>query len=460
MAKEIGGRTAEEQKREGFGSKFGTLMALVGMSIGLGNIWRFPYMVGVNGGAAFIIVYLVLFFLFCLPILNTEILVGRMGQANPYGTFRNLAPGSGWKWAGLLMVFTPTIVLSYYCVIGGWALGYLFKALAFSFTSAGSESHIAAIYTNFVSSPWQPLVCQTVFLILTGLVIIAGVKNGIERFSKIMMPLLFVIMILVLIRSVTLPGAGEGLKYLFRPDFTKITPKICLAALGQGLFSVSVGHGMMLTAGSYVSKDTNIGSMATQAAVSDFIFAIIASCAIMPAVFAFGLSPSSGAGLVFETLPYIFSQMPLGGIVAILFFLGVLVAAITSSVCMFEVPEAFLTEEKHMSRPKAAVIVFCIAWVIGGLCAISFGPLSGIKILGQNFFNFCDQLCSNCLIVIGAFLLVLFAGWKLDPKDVQSEFTNGGTITGYMGLYRYVRFIVRYIAPVVVLAILIFGFFA
>ncbi len=454
-----GNTTNPGKPREGFGSKFGALMALVGMSIGLGNIWRFPYMVGVHGGAAFILVYMVIFFLICLPVLNTEITLGRMGQANPFGTFKRLAPGTGWKWGGALMVFTPTIVLSYYCVIGGWALGYLFKAFCFSFTSAASESHISTIYAAFVSSPWQPLLCQTVFLLLTGLVIIAGVKNGIERLSKIMMPLLFVIILLVLIRSVTLPGAGEGLKYLFKPDFSKITPKVCLAALGQGLFSVSVGHGMMLTAGSYVSKGSNIGRTCTLTGVSDFVFAIMASCAIMPAVFAFGLSPSSGAGLVFETLPYIFSKMPLGGVVAILFFLGVLVAAITSSVCMFEVPEAFLTEERHMGRGKAAVIVFAVAWVIGGLCALSFGPLSGLKILGQNFFNFCDQFCSNFLIVIGAFLVVVFVGWKLDRGAVRSEFLNGGAIAGwYTGLYGYVRFIIRYIAPIAVLAILVSGF--
>ncbi len=445
-------------ERENFGSKFGALMALAGSSIGLGNLWRFPYMVGTNGGAAFIVVYLVMVFFLCLPILTAEILIGRHGRANAYGTFKKLAPGTGWKWAGLLMVITPMLVLSYYSVIGGWSIEYFIKSVCFDFTRAGeSRDMLDGIFGAFISSPWKPLIWHTVFLLLTALIIVAGVQNGIEKFGKVMMPALFVIVILIAVRAATLSGAGEGFRYLFRPDFSKITPGVCVSALGQGFFTLSVGFGIMLTYGSYVGKDENIAKSATYTAVADFIFAIIASCAIMPAVFSFGLSPESGPGLLFETLPYIFSQMPLGGVVAILFFFALLVAALTSSISIFEVGEAFLVEERHMSRKAAAAVIFAVTWVIGALCSLSFGPLSGVKIFGKTIFDFLDTLSANFLMTIGALLLVIFVGWRMSKIEMAAEFTNDGTLPGMHGVYRYMRFIVRYIAPVVILVILISG---
>ncbi len=433
-------------------------MALAGSSIGLGNLWRFPYMVGTNGGAAFIIVYLVIVFLICIPILNAEILVGRRAQANPVGAFKKLAPGTGWKWVGLLMVITPMIVLSYYSVIGGWSIEYLFKACHYDFASvSAARVNLDGMFGAFTSSTWKPLVFHTCFLLLTALIIVAGVQNGIEKFGKIMMPVLFVIVLLIVVRSSTLPGSGEGFKYLFKPDFSKITPGVCIAALGQGFFSLSVGFGIMLTYGSYVSKDENIAKSATTTAVADFIFAIIASCAIMPAVFAFGLSPQAGPGLVFETLPYIFTQMPLGGVVSILFFIALLVAALTSSVSIFEVGEAFLVEERHLSRKAAAAVIFAVVWVIGALCSLSFGPLSGISLFGKSIFDFCDSLSANFLITVGAFLLVIFVGWKMPKRELVEEFTNDGAITGSHAFYHYMRFIIRYIAPIAILVILISG---
>lgn len=242
-------------ERENFGSKFGTLMALAGSSIGLGNLWRFPYMVGIYGGAAFILVYVILVFLICLPILCAEILVGRNSQSNAFGTFKKLAPGTKWKWGGALMVITPMMVLCYYCVIGGWSIDYFFKSLCFDFTASGAtREQLGGIFDSFASSVWMPLACHTIFLAITAMIIVAGVKKGIERFGKIMMPVLFVIVVLIAIRSATLPGAADGFKYLFQPDFSKITPQVCIAALGQGFFSLSVGFGIMLTYGSYVNK--------------------------------------------------------------------------------------------------------------------------------------------------------------------------------------------------------------
>ncbi len=445
--------------RENFGSRFGALMALAGSSVGLGNIWRFPYMVGTYGGGAFIIVYLLLFFLICTPILSAEIMLGRRCRSTAYGAFRQLAPGSGWKWAGILMVITQAAIISYYSVVGGWSIEYFCRGLCFGFTSSSAtKEQLDTIFGTFISSPWKPLVCHTVFLGLTALIILAGVQKGIEKFGKVMMPLLFFVVLLIVVRSATLPGAGEGYRYLFRPDFSKVTPGVCVAALGQAFFSLSAGIGTILVYGSYIHKDENIVQSSTYTAVADFVFAIIASCAIMPAVFAFGLSPESGPGLVFQTLPFIFSRMPLGSLVAILFFLALLVAALTSSISMLEGIVAFVVEKWRVTRRRAVLILLAIIWPVGALCSLSFGPLSGAKLLGRTIFENFDALSANLLMPLCALLLVIFIGWRMSPKDVVAEFTNEGSIPGNLRAYRYIRFIIRYIAPIAIIVILISGF--
>ena len=333
-------------ERENFGSRFGVLVAMAGSAIGLGNLWRFPYLVGSYGGAAFIFVYIFCVFLLCLPIFISEVTVGRRSHSNAFGAFKKLAPGTKWKWLGAVSVVTPVIVVSYYSVVGGWSVEYFLKAVTLEFTTGMSQSEMGMMFGKFISSVWSPLIGHTIFLLLTAFIIIAGVKSGIEKFGKIMMPLLFVLIIIIAVRASTLPGAGEGLKYLFQPDFSKIDASVCAAALGQAFFSLSLGVGTILTYGSYVKKDENIIASSTYTASADFIFALLASCAIMPAVFAFGLNPQEGPGLVFETLPFIFANMPLGWLVAILFFLALIVAALTSSISLYEVGVAYLVEEK------------------------------------------------------------------------------------------------------------------
>lgn len=440
-------------EREHFKSTFGVLVAMAGSAIGLGNLWRFPYMVGVYGGAAFIFVYIILVFLLCLPILFSEVIVGRRSHTNAFIAFERLAPGSAWKWTGILMVATPILVVSYYSVIGGWSLEYLFKACTFSFTQGATRDELGTIFNSFITSTWTPIIWHTVFLLLTAAVILGGVNKGIEKFGKVMMPLLFLTVIAIAVRSVTLPGAGEGLVYLFKPDFSKITPEVCAAALGQGFFSLSVGFGIMLTYGSYTRKEANIALNSTWTAVADLMFALIASCAIMPAVFAFGLNPQEGPGLVFETLPFLFANMPLGGFVAILFFLALLVAALTSSVSLFEVGVAWLVEEKHFSRKASTWIVFAVTWAIGVLCSLSFGRLSGISIFGNSIFNFLDKLSANWLMPLGALLIVIFTGWKMKKSDVIDEFTNSGTLRGNARLSGFIYFLIRWLAPVAILII-------
>ncbi len=441
-------------QRENFGNRFGVLVAMAGSAIGLGNLWRFPYMVGEYGGAAFIFVYIICFFLLCLPILIAEVTVGRRSQTNAFRAFHRLAPGSRWHLVGILMVATPVIVVSYYSVIGGWSVEYFFKACSLEFTQgASSEAGFGNMFSSFISSVWAPVLYHTVYLLVTAAVVAVGVKSGIERFGKIMMPLLFVIMIVIAVRSATLPGAGSGLEWLFKPDFSKIDASVCAAALGQGFFSLSVGFGIMLTYGSYISKDENIAVSSVYTAVSDLVFALIASCAIMPAVFVFGLDPREGPGLVFETLPFIFSNMPLGGVVSILFFLALIVAALTSSISLFEVGVAYLMEEKRISRKKACMMIFAVTWVLGILCSLSFGPLSDLKFFGNTLFNFFDKFSANWLMPLGALLIVVFVGWRMKKVDVRDEFTNGGTLRGNSRIFGLAYFLIRYIAPLAIIVI-------
>ena len=442
--------------RDGFGSRFGALVAMAGSAVGLGNLWRFPYLVGENGGAAFIIIYVALCFLICLPIFISEFVIGRRSQKNAFAAYRDLSGGSAWKWVGLMTVIVPLVVASYYSVIGGWSIQYLFKSLTFSFTG-DTQDAINTMFTDFVSSPGPPLVCHTLFLLVTAIVVMSGIKGGIEKFSKIMMPLLFFIVIGIAVYSLTLPGADAGVRYLFHPDFSKIDGKACAAALGQAFFSLSLGFGTILTYGSYVSKKENIMFQSTATAVSDLMFALIAGTAIMPAVFAFGLNPQSGPGLVFETLPYVFSQMPAGGFIAILFFVALIVAAVTSSISMFEVAAAYLIEEKNMSRVAACSLIFVICWVFGAFCSLSFGPMSDILIFGRTIFDFFDNLSSNILMTLGSLMTVLFVGWRLKKTDIYDEFTNGGTLSANVRIFGVLWFLIRYIAPLAIIFIFLFG---
>ena len=446
-------------KRDNFGSRFGALVAMAGSAVGLGNLWRFPYLVGENGGAAFIIVYIILCFLICLPIFISEFIIGRRSQKNAFATFRDLSGGSAWRWVGLFTIIVPMIVLSYYCVIGGWSIEYLLKSLTFSF-GGESQGALSTMFTGFVTSTWGPLAAHTGFLLATTMIVVVGIKDGIEKFSKIMMPLLFVIVLSIAVYSFTLPGAKEGVKYLFYPDFSKLTGKSVAAALGQAFFSLSLGFGTIMTYASYVSKKENIMFQSAATAISDLIFAIIAGTAIMPAVFAFGINPQAGPGLVFETLPFVFGQMPAGGLIAILFFVALLVAALTSSISMLEVAVAYLVEEKKFSRLGACALLFVICWVIGAVCSLSFGPLSHIQISGGNIFDFLDSLSSNVLMTLGSLFTVIFVGWRLKKTDVYDEFTNGGTLSRNSKIFGVLWFLIRYIAPVAIIAIFISGIFA
>lgn len=447
--------TDQTAKRDSFGSSFGVLVALAGSAVGLGNLWRFPYLLGQNGGAAFILIYLGFVLLVGLPVMLAEFIIGRRSQASARAAFRKLAPGSRWGIPGVLGVICCALILSFYSVVGGWGAEYLYKAVCFDFTTGNSDT-LSNLFSGFSTSVWRPIICHSIFLALTAGIVIAGVKNGIEKFSKVMMPLLFLIVIGIAVRSMTLEGSGPGISYLFKPDWSKVTSLTFLAALGQAFFSLSLGGCMVITYASYVKKDANIISLGAQTAAADTVFALIAGCAIMPAVFAFGIAPGEGPGLVFITLPQIFSQMPLGGVVAIFFFLALLLAALTSSISILEVIVAFCIEEFKMKRKAAVAVVFILIWILGVLCSLSMGPLADFKIFGKTIFDLFDFLSANFLMLIGGLLVVIFVGWRLGRKEVYDELTNGGGLKLSPWLLKTILFLIRFVAPLALIAIAVF----
>lgn len=416
---------------------------MAGSAIGLGNIWRFPYMVGQNGGAAFILIYILCGLLISLPIFLCESVLGRITQSSTFGAVEKVAPDSPLKWMSLITVVTPLIILSFYSVVGGWSIDYFVQSLF-----KGFDGNAAGAFTALSSAVWKPLLTFTIFLGITALIVISGVRSGIERFNNISMPVLFILILVVALYSLTLPGSEAGVEYLLKPDFSKVTSETVADALGQSFFSLSLGVGTILTYSSYMKRDSKLIPSSLGTAGFDFLFAMIAGFAIMPAVFAAGIEPGAGPGLIFETLPSIFVQMggivpALSRIVSVLFFLTIVVAALTSSISMYEVGVAYLVEQKHLSRKISVALIFAGTWVVGALCSLSFGPLSGIRLFGDNIFGFLDSLTSNFLMLFGSLFFTYLAGWKMDRSKLLAE----------LGGKRVILFFIKYIAPVGILVI-------
>lgn len=441
-------------KRDGFGSRFGVLVAVAGSAVGLGNLWRFPYMVGTNGGAAFIILYLFFVVLLCLPIMFSEFIIGRRGEANAFGSIKKLAPKSGWLSIGVISVVTSVAILSFYSVVGGWTLEYIFKSFSPAFLSSDGSS-LSSQFSSFSQSSFMPVVMHLLFLGISALIVVAGVKKGIERYSKILMPVLFFLVLLLAIRSLTLEGSGAGVEFLFKPDFSKITGQTALAALGQAFFSLSLGMGCIITYGSYVNKKENLFKISFMSAFADTGFAILAGLAVVPAVFAFGISPSEGPSLVFITLPQVFAQLPFGQIIASAFFFILLIAALTSSISLLEVIVAFCTEELKWSRLNSVLITFIVVGVFGSLSSLSQGILSHVTLFGKTFFDLFDYTSSNILLPVGGLLVVTFVGWRMERSNVLDELTSGGTISLKPILFKAIMFIIKYLSPIAILLVLV-----
>jgi neurotransmitter:Na+ symporter, NSS family len=362
--------------REGFSSKFGILCAAAGSAIGLGNIWRFPYVVGDNGGGAFLLVYLAFILMLGIPVMLSEFIIGRRGQRNTFGSFKRLAPGKPWWVIGIMGIAAAFMILAFYSTIAGWTLEYVYKALANSFHGKSSEE-LGSMFQSFHTQTFRPLMWQIVFMIMTAGIIIAGVKKGIEKYAKILMPFLVLLLVIMAIRSITLPGAMGGLRFLFRPDFSELGPDVFLSALGQAFFSLSIGMGALITYGSYIGKENNLSNISIEVSVADTLIAILAGVAIFPAVFALGLAPDEGPGLIFHVLPNIFQQIPGGYFFSLIFFVLLAIAALTSSISILEVVVAFLVEELNIRRRNATIMAAAAATFVGVFCTLSFGALEG-----------------------------------------------------------------------------------
>lgn len=434
--------------RECFGGRMAVIMAFAGSAIGLGNIWRFPYLLGENGGAAFILIYVAFTLVLSLPIFLAESVIGRSSHANCRAAVGFLAPGRAGQLFGLLMVVTPLWILSYYSVVGGWSLDYFLQAVQLRFIRATPEM-ISGGFGRFIASPWVPVACHLAFLGVSVGVVISGVKSGIERFCKWSIPTLFILIVLIAVYSLTLPGSGKGLEYLVKPDFSKVTAHTFIDALGQSFFSLSLGTGIIITYSSYIKKSENLLAAGGGTAISDLFFAILAGFAIIPAVFSAGIEPGSGPTLIFDTLPYIFSHLGqsapvVSALAAIVFFAAIFLAALTSSVSLLEVGVTYLTEDKGMKRGWACALLFAVCAVAGTLCCFS-----------TSVFDFADSVASNILMVVGSLVSVILAGWVMPRTVLFHELTNGGSLHLNARLFPVLRFLIRYVTPVGILILVL-----
>lgn len=443
-----------EQKRAKFGSKLGMILATAGGAVGLGNVWRFPYMTGQNGGAAFILIYIGCILLLGLPCMISEFIIGRHAASNTARAYTKLSNGSAWKWVGYLGVLTGFLITGYYAVVSGWCLQY--GAASILNHLHGTPDYFKSYFTDFSTNPWKPVLWTVAILFLTHYIIIHGVRNGIERASKIMMPALFVLLVAIVVASCLLPGASKGIEFLLKPDFSKVTGDVFLGALGQSFYSMSIAMGCICTYASYYSRHTKLLNSAVQIGVIDTCVAILAGLMIFPAAFSVGVSPDSGPSLIFITLPNVFEQafasMPIVGyIISMAFYLLLSMAALTSLISLHEVSTAFFQEELHISRSRAAMIVTAGCSLIGAVCSLSLGEWSFLKVAGVDLFDVFDFVTGQIFLPIGGLLTCLFIGWYVPKKLVKDEFTNWGTTRGiFFGAY---YFLIRFVCPLAILAI-------
>ena len=442
------------QVRDVFSSKMGVIAAAAGSAVGLGNIWKFPYITGVYGGAAFLFVYLGFIILIGLPIMLSEFMIGRKSRSNVFGAFKNLAPNSPWRFFGILGVSAAIMIFSFYGVVAGWSIDYIVKSVTDSFASK-SPDELGSMFTQFIENPWLPIFYQLLFMLMTMAIVIIGVKDGIEKYAKILMPILVLIIIILDIRSVTLEGASEGLNFLFRPDFSKLTADGVLSALGHAFFSLSLGMGTLITYGSYIGNNNNLAKTALQVTIADTLIAILAGIAIFPAVFAFGIEPSSGPGLVFITLPNVFEQMPGGFFFSILFFVLLTVAALTSSISILEVVVAYLKEELKIKRKVATILATVMIAFVGVFCSLSMGVLKEQTLFGLNFFDLLDWISANMLLPLGGLFISLFVGWYWGRKKVEEELAKGANLSRV--LISALIFILKFIAPAAIAIVFLNG---
>lgn len=439
-------------ERGNFGTKLGVILATAGGAVGLGNVWRFPYVTGQNGGAAFILIYIGCVLVMGIPVMLCEMMIGRHAQANTARAYSIIGNGSAWKLVGYLGVLTSALILGYYSVVSGWTLQYIFSSIAGNIH--GTPDYFKEYFTAFSTHPVKPIMWGALLIGFTHFVIVHGVQNGIEKASKIMMPQLFVLLIVLVVCSLSLPNSWKGVEFLLKPDFSKVTGKTFLEALGQSFFSLSIAMGCLCTYASYFKRETKLLPSALQIAGIDTLVAILAGLIIFPAALSVGVEPDSGPSLIFITLPNVFEQafgsMPLVEyFVSILFYLLLAIAALTSNISIHEVSTSFLSEELHLGRRNAARLVTLYAVIMGGICSLSLGMWDWCSLFGMPLFEFLDWFTANCCLPVGAFLTCLFIGWYVEHKVVHDEITNWGT-TNVRFVHLFVL-AVKYICPLFIL---------
>ncbi len=440
-----------EQKRENWGSRVGFIMAAAGSAVGLGNIWRFPYLAGQNGGGAFLIIYLIFAVIIGISIMTAELTVGRRTSLAAVGAYKTTS--KNWTFVGVIGVLTAFLIMGFYPVVGGWSLAYIVKSFT-GLITPGND--MGAVFGSFMTGGVVPLIWTFVFLAMNVFIVTKGIAGGIEKAGKVLMPTLFILLILISIKSISLPGSGAGLEFLFKPDFSKVTGDTILAALGQAFFSLSLGMGCMITYGSYLGKQENLQQNAMIITVIDTMIATLAGVAIFPALFAFGLEPTAGPGLVFVVVPSIFAEMGgIGTLFSALFFVALTVAALTSSVSLLEVVVAYLIDEKKLERKKAVYLTAAIMVVTCTMASLSLGAVPGISLFGVPAFDIFDILTDKIFMAIGGMLLAIFAGWVLKKEDLKDELTNGGTIE--FKLFETWYALIKYIIPIAIAIVAIFG---
>ena len=455
------------EKRASFGSKLGIILATAGSAVGLGNVWRFPYMTGQNGGAAFIIIYIACVFMLGLPCMLSEFIIGRRAQSNTARAYSMLANGSPWRLIGYFGVITGFLITSYYVVVSGWCLQYIYSSVVGHLV--GDADYVRTYFESFSTHPWRPVVCMLIFMLICHFIISRGVEKGIEKGSKMMMPLLFILLIVIAIASCSLSGAGKGISFLFNPDFSKVDSDVFLGGLGQAFYSLSVGMGCLCTYASYFKRDTHLTKSAVQIVSIDTLIAILAGLMIFPAFFAIHpnapelmsdpnlASQYCGPGLVFITLPSVFQQafagVPfLGEAVAILFYALLSLAALTSLMSLHEVSTAFFHEELNISRRRGAIYVSLLCAVIGIFCSLSFGNTRDWLIIGgRSLFDWFDFLTGQIFLPMGGLLTSLFLGWYVPKQLIRDEMTNGGTLR--VRFFLLYLICVRYVCPLCIILI-------
>ena len=447
------------EERASFGSKLGMILATAGGAVGLGNVWRFPYMTGENGGAAFILIYVACVLLLGIPCMIAEFIIGRHGAANTYRAYSKMSGGKAWKYVGLLGVITGFLITGYYGVVSGWCLQYIYASVMGELH--GNPDYVKGYFQTFSTDPIRPVFWLAAILLLTHYVIIHGVRGGIEKASKLMMPTLFILLLVIVVASCLLPGAGKGIEFLFKPDFGKVDKGVFLGALGQSFYSLSIAMGCICTYASYYTRQTNLLQSAIQVSVVDSFVAILAGLMIFPAAFSVGVNPDSGPSLIFITLPNVFSQafsgMPvMGWIVSLMFYVLLSLAALTSLISLHEVSTSFFYEEFHLSRKKGAVVVTVTTFVIGAFCSLSLGDMNYLSVGGKSLFDVFDFVTGQIFLPVGGFLTCVFLGWFVPLQTVRDEFTNWGTLSGrFFGIF---VFLVRYVCPLAILSIFLHQF--